>query len=90
MNKEDAISFASLMEDYLKIPSFVCEYIEQALIDGKYKEVIEYIIQRRNEIGQGSNSNVENNNQKRIQRIERNTIKIQSFYRARIYDICRW
>lgn len=58
MNKEDAIRFAELMEDYLNIPSFVCEYIEQALIDGKYKEVIEYIIQRRNEIEQGSDSNV--------------------------------
>ena len=50
MNKEKAIKFASLMEDYLNIPSFVCEYIEQALINGKYEEVINYIIQRRKEL----------------------------------------
>ena len=56
MNKERAIKFASLMEDYLNIPSFVCEYIEQALISGKYEEVINYIIQRRKEIEQGSDS----------------------------------
>ena len=36
------------------------EYIEKALIDGRYKEIIEYIIQRRKEIEQGSDSN-ENN-----------------------------
>lgn len=58
MNKEKAIEFASLMEDYLNIPSFVCEYIEKALISGKYEEVINYIIQRRKEIEQGSDSNV--------------------------------
>ena len=50
MNKERAIKFASLMEDYLNIPSFVCEYIEQSLISGKYEEVINYIIQRRKEL----------------------------------------
>lgn len=60
MNKENAIKFAGLMEDYLDIPSFVCEYIERALIDGRYKEIIEYIIQRRNELEQESDSN-ENN-----------------------------
>ena len=54
MNKENAIKFAGLMEDYLNIPSFVCEYIEKALIDGRYKEIIEYIIQRRNELEKGS------------------------------------
>lgn len=58
MNKENAIRFASLMEDYLQIPSFVCEEIEKALIDGRYKEIIEYIIQRRNELEQGCDSNV--------------------------------
>ena len=59
MNKEKAIKFASLMEDYLNIPSFVCEYIYQALISGKYEEVINYIIQRRKELEleQGSDSN---------------------------------
>lgn len=50
MNKEDAIYFAGLMEDYLHIPSFLCETIEKNLIDKKYKEVIEYIIQRKKEI----------------------------------------
>lgn len=50
MNKERAIKFAGLMEDYLNIPSFVCEYIEQALISEKYEEVINYIIQRRKEL----------------------------------------
>ena len=54
MNKENAIKFAGLMEDYLDIPSFVCEYIEKALIDGHYEEVIKYIIQRRNELEQRS------------------------------------
>ena len=54
MNKEKAIKFAGLMEDYLNIPSFVCEYIEQALISGKYEEVINYILQRRKELEQGS------------------------------------
>ena len=50
MNKEEAIRFAGLMEDYLNIPSFVCEMIQQQLEENKYKEVVEYVIQRRNEI----------------------------------------
>ena len=50
MNKENAIRFAGLMEEYLNIPAFVCEMIEQQLEENKYKEVVEYIIQRRNEI----------------------------------------
>ena len=50
MNKNDAIYFAGLMEDFLNLPSFVCEHIEQALINEKYKDVIEYIINRRKEI----------------------------------------
>ncbi len=50
MSEEEAIKFAGLMEDYLNIPSFVCEMIEKQLEDNKYKEVVEYIIQRRNEI----------------------------------------
>ena len=50
MKRENAIRFAGLMEDYLNIPSFVCEYIEKALMEESYKEVIDYIIQRRNEI----------------------------------------
>ena len=31
MDKEKAIRFAGLMEDYLNIPSFVCEMIQQQL-----------------------------------------------------------
>ena len=50
MNKEELIRFAGLMEDYLNIPSFVCEMIEQQLEENKYKEVVEYVVQRRNEI----------------------------------------
>ena len=50
MNKEEAIRFAGLMEDYLHIPSFVCEMIQDHLENNNYKEVVEYVIQRRNEI----------------------------------------
>ena len=50
MDKKNAIRFAGLMEDYLNIPSFVCEYIEKALMEERYEEIIDYIIQRRNEI----------------------------------------
>ena len=50
MNKEETIRFAGLMEDYLNIPSFVCEMIQQQLEENKYKEVVEYVVQRRNEI----------------------------------------
>ena len=50
MSEEKRIRFAGLMEEYLNIPSFVCELIEKQLEDNKYKEVIEYIVQRRNEI----------------------------------------
>lgn len=49
MNKEEAVYFAGLMEDYLNIPSFICESIEKDLVNGRYKEVIEYIIQRKKE-----------------------------------------
>lgn len=50
MSEENRIKFAGLMEEYLNIPSFVCELIEKQLQNKKYKEVIEYIVQRRNEI----------------------------------------
>ena len=50
MSEENRIRFAGLMEEYLNIPSFVCELIEKQLEDNKYKEVIEYVVQRRNEI----------------------------------------
>ena len=50
MNRKEAIYFAGLMEFYLNIPSFVCEYIEKKLIDENYKEVIEFIINRTKEL----------------------------------------
>ena len=50
MSEENRIRFAGLMEDYLNIPAFVCEFIEKQLKDKKYKEVVEYVVQRRNEI----------------------------------------
>lgn len=50
MSEENRIRFAGLMEEYLNIPSFVCELIEKKLENNKYKEVIEYVVQRRNEI----------------------------------------
>lgn len=50
LDKNEAREFAGLMEDYLDIPSFVCELIEQKLTEGKYEEVIKYIIQRRKEL----------------------------------------
>lgn len=50
MNKKQAIRFAGLMEEYLHIPSFVCEMIQNQLENNNYKEVVEYVIQRRNEI----------------------------------------
>ena len=53
MEKQDAIYFAGLMEDYLQIPAMVCELIEKKLIQGKYEEVIKYIIQRCKELKKG-------------------------------------
>lgn len=50
MSEKNRIRFAGLMEEYLNIPIFVCELIEKQLEDNKYKEVIEYVVQRRNEI----------------------------------------
>ena len=54
MDKNEARKFAGLMEDYLEIPSLVCELIERKLIEGKYEEVIKYIIDRKDEL---NNSN---------------------------------
>lgn len=56
MNREEAIYFAGLMESYLNIPSFICEIIEYKLIEGKYQEVIEYIIQRKRELDKGEDN----------------------------------
>ena len=49
MSREEAIYLAGQLEDFLHIPSFVCEYLQKDLEEEKYKEVIEYIIQRKNE-----------------------------------------
>lgn len=47
MNLNDAMYFASLMEDYLEIPVFICEKIENKLVNEEYKDVIEFIINRK-------------------------------------------
>lgn len=62
MNKENAIYFAGLMEDFLNIPSFVCEMIQLELEEGCYEEVIEYIIQRKKEIQKKENNNANTTN----------------------------
>ena len=49
MKQGDARYFAVLMKDYLKIPSFICEIIENKLIKGEYEEVIKFIISRKKE-----------------------------------------
>ena len=50
MSRERAIYFAGLMEEYLNIPSCVCENIENELINEKYYKVINYIIDRKKEL----------------------------------------
>lgn len=50
MDSNDAIMFAGLMEDFLNIPSLVCELIEKKLTEGKYEEVVRYIIERKKKI----------------------------------------
>lgn len=55
MNKERAIYFAGLMEEYLHIPSCVCENIENELINGEYYKVINYVIKRRKELENKAN-----------------------------------
>lgn len=47
MDKNDAIFFAGEMEDFLNIPALVCELIEKKLTEGKYEEVIRYIVERK-------------------------------------------
>ena len=55
MSRERAIYFAGLMEDYLNIPSCVCENIENELINEKYNKVINYVIDRRKELENKAN-----------------------------------
>ena len=47
MAVEDAIVFAGAMEDLLNIPSLVCELIEKKLTEGKYEEVVRYVVERK-------------------------------------------
>lgn len=55
MDSNDAIMFAGLMEDFLNIPSLVCELIEKKLTEGKYEEVIRYIIERKKKMNKAKN-----------------------------------
>lgn len=50
MDKEDAEFFAGEMEEFLDIPSMLCEGIEKKLIEGNFKEVCEFILRRRRSI----------------------------------------
>lgn len=50
LDKNEARKFAGLMEDYLDIPSIVCELIEEKLTEGNYEEVIKFIIKRKDEL----------------------------------------
>ena len=50
MDKNDARYFAGMMEEFLEIPSFVCETIEQRLMVGKYEEVCKFIVNRHREL----------------------------------------
>ena len=49
MTKQDARDFAGRMEDILNIPAFVCEKMEQELIDGKFESVCIFILNRLKE-----------------------------------------
>lgn len=50
MEKEDAILLAGKCEDWLNIPSLVCEIIEGALREGRYEDVCKFMVQRIKEI----------------------------------------
>lgn len=52
MKIEDARYFAGLMEDYLEIPAFICEKIENKLANEEYKDVIEFIINRKKSLNE--------------------------------------
>lgn len=52
MKIEDARYFAGLMEDYLEIPAFICEQIESKLKNEEYKDVIEFIINRKKSLNE--------------------------------------
>ena len=50
LETDNAIYFAGLMEDFINIPSCVCELIERKLTQGKHEEVVRYIIARKKEL----------------------------------------
>ena len=47
MEKKDARFFAGLMDDFLNIPSYICEAIEINLINGHYLKVLNFIVERK-------------------------------------------
>ena len=57
MKIEDARYFAGLMEDYLEIPAFICERIESKLKNEEYKDVIEFIINRKKSLNEEREEN---------------------------------
>ena len=46
MEKSDARVFAGAMEDLLDIPSFLCEAIEAYLVNDRYQDVCEFVVNR--------------------------------------------
>lgn len=50
MERKDAKYFASQMEGILDIPAFMCEAIEEALVNGDFKSVCNFILGRLREI----------------------------------------
>ena len=46
MNEQDARLLAGQLQDWVRIPSFVCEMIEDRLANGKYEEVCNFIVRR--------------------------------------------
>lgn len=89
MNKEEAVYFAGLMEDYLNIPSFLCESIENNLVNGKYKEVIEYIIKRKKEEDERVQFFMDGNLQEKdkIEKLSINGKDIHKLEKLGIYEV---
>ena len=50
MNRSEAIEIAGKCESFLNIPALYCEQIEKDLMENNYKEVIWFIIGRKEEI----------------------------------------
>lgn len=64
MKTGQAIEIVGQLEDFLNIPSFLCEYLQKELEEEHYQEVIEYIIERKNE-------DVESQKEKCLKEIEK-------------------